>query len=128
MTPLRQTSPQQTPQCKHPPLQTPPPRQTPPFWADTPSWVDTPPGQTPPSWADRPRADTPQTDTLLGRHPRMVNAPVVRILLECILVLLCSCFLFKIQYNLQSNESFFNSPRLTLTNILKFSKNDFCFT
>ena len=70
MTPLRQTSPQQTPQCKHPPLQTPPPGQTPPFWADTPSWADTPllgrhpppgqtgPGQTPPrqtpSWADTP--------------------------------------------------------------------------
>ena len=73
-----------------------PPRQTPPG-ADTPLWAETSLGRH--LQADTPWADTPWSDPPLGRHPPfnwilqdMVNKRVVRILLECILIMWCCCF------------------------------------
>ena len=94
-TPLEQTPPgPDTPQEQTPPWSRHPPDQTPPG-ADTP-WPDTPLEQTPPG-PDTPRPDTPLEQTsprpdtslpqcMLGDTG---NKRVVRILLECILVLGC---------------------------------------
>ena len=74
------------------------PRGRHPHWTDTPlgrhlPW-QTPLGQTPP-WSDPPQADTPCVrQTPLGRHPRPPSRRLlqrtVRILLECILVIMLS--------------------------------------
>ena len=91
--------------------QTPP--QTRPPQADTPPWEQTPPGADIPPRADTPLSrHAPQADTPLSRHAPLggdtppapsrhapqasmlgdtVNAQAVRILLECILVLLLVC-------------------------------------
>ena len=55
--------------------------------------TDTPQADTP--WADPPLTDTPQADTHLGKHPppaiRRLLLQMVRILLECILVIFTRC-------------------------------------
>ena len=82
----------------HPPWQTQPPgrhtpsptpRQTPPTWTDT-----YPPGRHPPRQTP-PRQTTPQQTPPWQTYPLPLRQPLqwtVRILLECILVLLYFCF------------------------------------
>ena len=86
-TPLEQTP----PGSRHPPWsrQTPPRADTPPE-ADTPHPKQTPPRSRHPPGSRHPRADTPweQTPPLASRLRDTVNERPVRILLECILVLL----------------------------------------
>ena len=90
------------PLSRHPPLrqtpqQTPPPGQTPSPWTDTPHQADTP------LWADTPSGQTPPAQCMLGYTPPCpahagIHTPTplrtVRILLECILVLMIclGCF------------------------------------
>ena len=83
-TPQEQTLPRaDTPRSRHPPEQTPPGADTP--WSRHHPW-SRPPKQTP------PRADTLPEQTPPGsRLQHTVNEWPVRILLECILVLNCSC-------------------------------------